>query len=78
VRELLGFLRGLKAFVNLIPWNPVPELPFRTSPRTKCTAFLEGLEQGGVKATLRRENGGDIAAACGQLRAIQDGESLSS
>ncbi len=69
VRELLAFLRGLKAFVNLIPWNPVPGMPFLSSTRANCMNFLQGLEQGGVKATLRRENGGDIAAACGQLRA---------
>jgi 23S rRNA (adenine2503-C2)-methyltransferase len=72
VRELLAFLKGLKVFVNLIPWNPVPGLPFNASSRAKCVAFQEGLEQGGVKATLRRENGGDIAAACGQLRAMHE------
>ena len=72
VRELLAFLKGLKAFVNLIPWNPVPELPFRASPRAACIAFQQGIEQAGVKTTLRRENGGDIAAACGQLRALQE------
>ncbi len=72
VQELLAFLKGLKAFVNLIPWNPVPDLPFRASLRANCIAFQQGLEQGGVKATLRRENGGDIAAACGQLRALHE------
>ena len=72
VRELLAFLKGLKAFVNLIPWNPVPELPFRASTRANCLAFQQGLEHGGVKTTLRRENGGDIEAACGQLRALHD------
>ena len=72
VRELLAFVRGLKVFVNLIPWNPVAELPFRASSRANCLAFQQGLEQGGVKTTLRRENGGDIAAACGQLRAMNE------
>ena len=77
VQELLAFLRGLKTFVNLIPWNPVPELPFHSSSRANCIAFQQGLEQGGVKATLRRENGGDIAAACGQLRAQHESETAS-
>jgi len=73
-RELLAFLKGLKAFVNLIPGNPVPGLPFSASPRERCVAFQQILEQAGVKTTLRRENGGDIAAACGQLRAVQEAE----
>ena len=71
VRELLAFLKGLNAFVNLIPWNPVDELPFRPSSKANAAAFLRALEQGGVKATLRKEIGGDIAAACGQLQARQ-------
>ena len=74
VRELLSFLKGLNAFVNLIPWNAVPGLPYRPSTRDKCLAFMQALEKGGVRATLRRENGGDISAACGQLRAEAVGE----
>jgi 23S rRNA (adenine2503-C2)-methyltransferase len=70
VDELVDFLRGLKATVNLIPWNPVVGIPFTPSPRERCEAFRAGLERRGITATLRRERGQDIDAACGQLRRI--------
>lgn len=69
VRELADYAKSLHAFVNLIPWNPVAGLPYRPSPRARCVAFQAGLARAGVKATLRREKGADIDAACGQLRA---------
>ncbi len=70
VRELLAFLRGIRASVNLIPWNPVPGLDYAPASRRQCRAFLDQLTECGVKATLRREKGQDIEAACGQLRRI--------
>lgn len=72
-RELLSLAQGLKAFVNLIPYNRVEGLPYEPSPRETCDAFLQVLEDGGMKATFRRERGGDINAACGQLRIRQGG-----
>lgn len=67
-RELLEYAGGLKAFVNLIPWNPVPGMPFQPSTKQRAQAFRDVLVEGGVKATLRAEKGQDIDAACGQLR----------
>lgn len=67
-RNLLHFLKGLDAVVNVIPWNAVSGLPYAPSPRQSQEAFIKTLEQGGVTATLRRERGSDIDAACGQLR----------
>ncbi len=67
-RELLDLAGPLKAFVNLIPYNPVEGLPYRTPPRKKCEAFAAYITQRGLKATLRKERGQDINAACGQLR----------
>lgn len=66
--ELLKFARGLQASINLIPWNPVMDLPYATSSRQRCEAFAEYVNSHGLKATLRREKGRDIEAACGQLR----------
>jgi len=66
--ELVRWLDGLKAAVNLIPYNPVEGLPYAPSSRAACRAFLQELVRHGIKATLRAERGGDIAAACGQLR----------
>lgn len=76
-RELAAFLRRLKAIVNLIPWNPVPGLPHAPATKKRCEAFQQMLEKAGVKATLRREKGGDIDAACGQLRGVVEDEGRS-
>lgn len=70
-RSLAAYLKGLDAVINLIPWNAVPDLPYHSSPFTKRKQFMEALEQSGLKVTLRKEQGADIDAACGQLRAIQ-------
>lgn len=59
-------LRGMPGHVNLIPLNDVAESPFRPSRRT--AAFQKRLESHGLAATVRRSLGGDIDAACGQLR----------
>jgi len=67
-RELIEYCRGLRVSVNLIPWNPVEDLPYETSPRQQCVTFAEMLNKRGIKATLRQERGQDIDAACGQLR----------
>lgn len=67
-RELLAYADGLRVFVNLIPWNPVPGISFRPSSKRRAAAFRDILVAGGLKATLRAEKGQDIDAACGQLR----------
>jgi 23S rRNA (adenine2503-C2)-methyltransferase len=66
--ELLRFARGLQATLNLIPWNPVQDIPFATAPRARCEAFAAHVNSRGIKTTLRKEKGRDIDAACGQLR----------
>ena len=65
----LGALaRHLRAKVNLIPYNTVEGLPWKRPSEEVCEAFLEALEKQKTPATLRREKGHDIDAACGQLR----------
>jgi len=67
--RLLGALaRRLFAKVNLIPYNQVEGLPWERPAENVCEAFLAVLEKQKVPATLRREKGHDIDAACGQLR----------
>ena len=68
-RELLGLISGMLCHVNLIPVNEVLETGFSASNRGAVDKFREVLEKGGVAATIRREMGADISAACGQLRA---------
>lgn len=60
--------RRLKAKVNLIPYNTVPGLPWSRPSQDRQEQFLAILRKHEVSATLRREKGHDIDAACGQLR----------
>ena len=68
VKPLGALARRLKAKVNLIPYNRVQELPWVRPTEKAQEAFLSALEKQKVTTTLRREKGGDIDAACGQLR----------
>lgn len=65
---LAGIAAGLEAKVNLIPYNSVEGLVWSRPPLARQKAFQQTLHSRGVAATLRREKGHDIAAACGQLR----------
>jgi 23S rRNA (adenine2503-C2)-methyltransferase len=67
-RELARLLEGVQATTNLIPFNAVPEVPFRRPSDAAVDAFADVLRRGGVKTTVRKRKGHDIAAACGQLR----------
>lgn len=59
---------GMRAHVNLIPYNTVAGLDWRRPSLARQDAFFERLKSKGVSATIRREKGHDIAAACGQLK----------
>lgn len=61
----------LPAHVNLIPLNPTPGYPTVGSPLKRVHDFRDTLEKLGVNATVRRNRGTDIDAACGQLAAGQ-------
>ena len=65
---LARLARRLNAKVNLIPYNSVEGLPWNRPDERTQESFLAALEQHGTVATLRREKGHDIDAACGQLR----------
>lgn len=67
-RELAKHARKLNAKVNLIPYNTVSGLEWERPAQPDQERFLAILLARGVSATLRREKGHDIAAACGQLR----------
>ena len=67
-RPLATLAKKLYAKVNLIPYNKVEDLPWVRPADEVCERFLAALEKLDVTATLRREKGGDIDAACGQLR----------
>lgn len=67
-RELARCAHALEARVNLIPYNTVEGLEWTRPSPDRQKRFLAILRGAGVRTTLRREKGDDIAAACGQLR----------
>lgn len=67
--KLAQLVKGLKCHINLIPVNYVPERNYTRTPREQILLFEKTLKNHGVNVTIRREQGHDIDAACGQLRA---------
>lgn len=66
--ELSDLLRGINCYVNLIRYNDVKEFNLQGSSDDRANTFFMKLKSRGINTTLRREKGGDIDAACGQLR----------
>lgn len=66
--QLADRLRGMQCHVNLIPYNPVPERPFRRADAAQIAAFERVLLKRNISVTVRRRMGGDLTGACGQLR----------
>ena len=65
---LRRFLDGFRApLVNLIPWNPTPNLSFKSPSNNRVHRFLQAAADNGINMTLRRSRGRDIEGACGQL-----------
>lgn len=66
--ELATLLRGMNAYVNLIPYNETNHLEFKKSSKERIDRFFNILKQEKINVTIRREFGSKISAACGQLR----------
>ena len=66
--ELANLLTGLNVYVNLIPYNEVKEKPYKRSKKEDMVKFFDILKKRKINVQLRREQGSDIDAACGQLR----------
>jgi 23S rRNA (adenine2503-C2)-methyltransferase len=67
-RQLAELLRGRNALLNVIPYNPVAGLPYRTPSPQAAARFREILEHQGLNVRFRKRKGSKIDAACGQLR----------
>ena len=67
-KELGKLLKGLNVYVNLIPYNEVKEKPYKRSKKEDMVKFFDILKKRKINVQLRREQGSDIDAACGQLR----------
>ena len=66
--ELCDLVHGLNVYVNLIPYNEVLEKPYKRSTPDDMRVFFDTLKKRRINVQLRKEQGGDIDAACGQLR----------
>ena len=66
--ELASLLRHRTVMLNVIPYNPVAGLPYKTPSPSAVMAFREILLQAGVNVQFRQRKGEEIEAACGQLR----------
>ena len=67
-RELVRLIRGIPAKVNLIPFNPWPGSPYKTSTSEAIQRFAQIVNDAGYASPIRRPRGRDILAACGQLK----------
>jgi 23S rRNA (adenine2503-C2)-methyltransferase len=67
-KRLVTLLRGMNCHVNLIPINKIENGKFTKSTTESIIKFRDYLNDHGIVATIRRELGSDIDAACGQLR----------
>lgn len=70
--QLAKLLRGINAYVNLIPYNETENLQFSRSSTIQIAKFYDILKKNKICVTIRREFGGKISAACGQLRSKKE------
>jgi 23S rRNA (adenine2503-C2)-methyltransferase len=73
VEALVSFVQGrggqqpLKVLVNLIPWNPLPEFPYKRPEAKRIEWFEQRVQQAGIPVTTRISRGSAVCGACGQL-----------
>lgn len=67
--ELVKLLRGINCYVNLIPYNETENIQYKRTKEWKILKFYDILKSNKINVTIRKEFGGSVDAACGQLRA---------
>ena len=68
-QELSKLLKGINCYVNLIPYNETENIQYKRTKKMQILAFYDILKKNGIAVTIRKEFGGKVDAACGQLRA---------
>ncbi|MBX9726600.1 MAG: 23S rRNA (adenine(2503)-C(2))-methyltransferase RlmN [Rickettsiales bacterium] len=71
-KEMVRLLKGIRAKVNLIPFNPWPGAPYTCSSNNRIHAFGRVLIAAGIASPIRKTRGEDIMAACGQLKSMSE------
>jgi len=70
--ELVKLVRGMNCYINLIPYNETNNIEFKRSDYDTISKFYDILKKNKINATIRREFGSKISAACGQLRSKKE------
>ena len=70
--ELVHLVKGMNCYVNLIPYNETSHIEFKKSNQENIMKFFDILKKNGIAVTIRKEFGGKLKAACGQLRSIHE------
>ena len=70
--ELAHLVKGLNAYINLIPYNESSAIEFKRPKKDKILEFYDIIKKEGINVTIRREFGSGISAACGQLRSKKE------
>lgn len=70
--ELATLIKGLNAYVNLIPYNETSHIDFKKTNNDKVMEFYDCLKKQKINVTVRREFGSEVSAACGQLRSMEE------
>ena len=70
--ELSKLVKGINCYINLIPYNETNNLDFKRTNTVQIMRFYDILKKNNVNVTIRREFGGNISAACGQLRSKKE------
>lgn len=65
--RMVKFAENMDVYINLIPWNPVEGLDFKSPDYKECERFVEILERHHINVNLRKRRGSKIGGACGQL-----------
>ncbi len=68
-KELAKLLKNITCYVNLIPYNETENIEFKRTKKMQILTFYDILKKNGINVTIRKEFGGKVDAACGQLRA---------
>ena len=70
--KLSELVKDLNCYVNLIPYNETHNIKFKRSSTIQIMRFYDILKKNKISVTIRREFGGNISAACGQLRSKEE------
>ena len=70
--ELANLVKDMNCYINLIPYNETNNIDFKRTNTIQVMRFYDILKMNGINVTIRREFGGRISAACGQLRSKKE------